>query len=80
MKVEFLPSELLYQFEGSQAADQWLKGVDVDAFAIFDPEVGQLGIQIEEEQLVPYHLNCPLLEQLRLLIGTSPVRSLTCEC
>lgn len=65
----------LYLFEGSQAADQWLQGEDVDAFAIFGPKAGQGEIQIEEEKLAPnYHLNPLMPSQPTPLLGSYIVR------
>ena len=61
----------LYQFQGSQAVGQWPQEVDVDVFAKFGPKAGQLGIQIEEEQMAPnYHSNTLRLSQSHLLLGT----------
>lgn len=69
MEVEFLLSGPLFQLEGSQAADQWLQGADVDGIAKFEPTAGQLENQIEQEQPVPnHHLNYLMLSLLRILI------------
>lgn len=80
MKGKLLLSEHLYQLEGSQAADQWLQAIDVDWFAIFVQETGQLGIQIQEEQQAPnYHLNPWMLLQSCSLLDTYTVHFQTWE-
>lgn len=61
-RKDFLLFGHLYEFEGSQVADQRLLEVDEDGFAKFAPKAVQLRIQIQEEQIVTnYHLNPPRL-------------------
>lgn len=79
--MQLLLSGHLYQFEGSQAADQWLKGVNVDEFAVSEPKAGLLGIQIQEEKLeLNYHLDLLQLSQLSLLLGKWKFQFLALEC
>lgn len=79
--TQLLLSGHLYPFEGSQVADQWLQGVNVDGFAIFVPEAAQLGTRIQEEKLEPDYQPNPLtLSQLSLLVGTYTCRLLASEC
>lgn len=73
--MKFLLSEHLYEFEGSQVADQWLQAVDEDGFVKFEPKAGRLGIQIQEEQLALNHHLTPLrLSQLSLLLDICAVQ------
>lgn len=79
--TRLLLSGHLYPFEGSQVADQWLQGVNVDGFAIFVPEAAQLGTRIQEEKLEPDYQPNPLtLSQLSFLVGTYTCRLLASEC
>jgi hypothetical protein len=71
----------LYEFEGSQVADQQLQEVDEDGFAKSAPKAVQPGIQIQEEQRAPNsQLNPPRLSWLGLSLDICAVPFLAWEC
>ena len=81
MKKKLPFSGYLYQFQGSQAADQWPRGVDVGVFAKSGPKADRQGIQIEEEQMAPNrHLNVAMLVKSHPLLDICTPHFQAWEC
>lgn len=81
LKKKLSFSGYLYQFQGSQAADQWPQGVDVGVFAKSGPKADRQGIQIEEEQMAPNrHLNVAMLVKSDPLLDICTPRFQAWEC